>query len=146
MATKRRGHNEGSIYQRSDGRFVGAVSLGMVDGKRRRKVVYGSTREEVRQQLVKIHNDLRRGLPVQTAGTTVASFLEEWLSSVAPKFAPKTLKNYTMVVHLHLIPALGTHKLEKLTQRHVQAMLDAKSASGLTLARSSTSATSCEPP
>ncbi|HEV2073260.1 MAG TPA: hypothetical protein VGR29_06405 [Thermomicrobiales bacterium] len=58
MTTKRRrGHNEGSIYQRNDGRFVGAISLGMVDGKRRRKVIYGDTREEVRQQLVKIHND-----------------------------------------------------------------------------------------
>jgi integrase len=114
-----------------DGRFVGAVSLGMVDGKRRRKVIYGDTREEVRQKLVKIHNDLRRGLPVQTSGTSVASFLEEWLISVAGKVAPKTLKNYTMVVRVHLVPALGSHKLEKLTQRHVQAMLDSRSANGL---------------
>ena len=45
----RRGHGEGSIYQRkSDNLWVGTVDLGWVDGKRKRKVVYGATRARKR--------------------------------------------------------------------------------------------------
>jgi integrase len=48
MATqRRRGPGEGSIYQRADGQWVGAVDLGWKDGKRKRKVIYGKTRREV---------------------------------------------------------------------------------------------------
>lgn len=33
MSDARRGRNEGSIYQRANGRWVGAVPLGTVNGK-----------------------------------------------------------------------------------------------------------------
>jgi hypothetical protein len=50
--TKRRGHGEGGIYQReSDGKWCASVDLGFVNGKRRRKVVYGKTRKEVADKL-----------------------------------------------------------------------------------------------
>ena len=43
MARRRRGRNEGSIFQRADGVWVGSVILGL-DGKgRRRRTVYGKT-------------------------------------------------------------------------------------------------------
>jgi hypothetical protein len=47
---KRRGSNEGSIFQRKDGRWCAQLSLGWVNGKRRRKYIYGSTAEEVRKR------------------------------------------------------------------------------------------------
>ena len=41
---KRRGNGEGGIYQReSDGKWCASVDLGFVNGKRRRKVIYGKT-------------------------------------------------------------------------------------------------------
>lgn len=40
---KRRGHGEGSIYQRQDGRWAATVDLGWHDGKRKRKAVYAKT-------------------------------------------------------------------------------------------------------
>ena len=36
----RRGHHEGSIYQRSDGRWTATITLGYIDGKRKRKSFY----------------------------------------------------------------------------------------------------------
>ncbi len=47
MAKRRRGHGEGTIVQRSDGRWMAQIDLGYVDGKRKRKTVYGKTRKEV---------------------------------------------------------------------------------------------------
>ena len=49
---KRRGNGEGGIYQReSDGKWCASVDLGFVNGKRRRKVIYGKTRKEVADKL-----------------------------------------------------------------------------------------------
>jgi hypothetical protein len=41
-------HGEGGIYQReSDGKWCASVDLGLMNGKRRRKVMYGETRKKV---------------------------------------------------------------------------------------------------
>jgi integrase len=45
--SKRRGHGEGSVYQRKDGRWVASMSL---EG-RKRKDFYGETKKEVLDQL-----------------------------------------------------------------------------------------------
>jgi integrase len=129
--TGRRGHNEGSIYQRADGRWVGAVHLGWDATGRKRKVVYGKTRAEVNQKITRIRADHQKGLPIQTAGTTVAAFLQEWIDVVVrPNRTQGTTKQYQSMINTHLLDTIGKHKLEKLTQQHVQAMLNAKLAAG----------------
>lgn len=136
MSGKRRaGNNQGSIYRRkSDGRWVGSVSLGMVDGKRQRKTVYGSTQTEVRKKLTEIQSRLDRGIPVRTSSPTVAQYLDSWLESVEKQGRrPKTIQNYRQAIENHLKPALGRHRLEKLTQHHVQMMLDDMQSQGLEL-------------
>lgn len=48
----RRGKNEGSVYQRNDGRWCAVVSLVYdSDGKRVRKIFYGWTRSEVAMKM-----------------------------------------------------------------------------------------------
>jgi integrase len=133
--TGRRGHNEGAIYQRADGKWVGAVHLGWEGGKRRRKVVYGKDRAEVSRKVAQILNQHQRGLPVQTASKPLSMFLTEWLDQVVkPTKSYGTHQAYSIIVTKHLVPALGKHSVEKLTQQHVQAMLNAKQAEGLSLA------------
>jgi len=52
IMSKRRGKGEGAIYQReSDGKWCATVDLGFVNGKRRRKVIYGETRKDVADKL-----------------------------------------------------------------------------------------------
>ena len=53
MTGRRRGHGEGSIYRRSDGRWVAVLDLGWRDGKRTRKYFYGRTREQVARKLAR---------------------------------------------------------------------------------------------
>lgn len=129
----RRGHGEGSIYQReSDGRWVASVDLGYVNGQRKRKPLYGRTRKEVAEKLKVALRDQQRGLPVAPARQTVAQFLDEWLRDVkAPSVRPKTIRIYEQCIRLYLKPALGKHQLTKLTAPMVQRMLNELSASGL---------------
>ena len=66
----RRGNNEGSIYQRADGWWVGQVLYGYKpDGKPNRKAVLGKTREEVADFFRLKVNDLytRHILPIVQA-------------------------------------------------------------------------------
>ncbi|HET8630265.1 MAG TPA: site-specific integrase [Thermomicrobiales bacterium] len=129
----RRGHGEGSIYRReSDGKWCTAVDLGWVDGKRKRKVLYGETRKEVAEKLKVVLREHQQGLPVALGRQTVGQFLDRWLVDVAkPKLRPKTYHSYAELVRLHLKPALGHHQLAKLEPGHVQAMMNAKLEAGL---------------
>lgn len=55
---KRRGHGEGSIYLRKDGRWVAEITL--EDGKR--KPLYGKTRKEVSEKLDKARLEQKQGI------------------------------------------------------------------------------------
>lgn len=128
---RRRGHGEGGIYQRADGRWVGAVDLGWQDGKRKRKVVYGKTRAEVSQAVDRLKHQLTQGLPIQTKETTLADWLDAWLEdSVKTSVRPRTFDSYRSVAEHHLKPALGKLTLSKLSQQHIMAMMRSKRTAG----------------
>ncbi len=129
----RRGHGEGTIYRReSDGKWCTAVDLGWVNGKRKRKVIYGKTRKEVAEKLKVALRDQQQGLPVAVERQTVGTFLARWLADVAkPSVRPKTYASYADTVRLHLIPTLGRIELSKLQPQDVTALLTAKLRAGL---------------
>jgi integrase len=129
---KRRGHGEGAIYQReSDGLWCTSVDLGIINGKRRRKVIYGKTRKEVADKLKSMHRDQASGLVVVSERQTVAEFLERWLeTSVRPYRRAKTVASYEQVVALYLKPHLGKQQLSKLEPELIQSLLNTLLASG----------------
>jgi integrase len=124
---KRRGHGEGGIYQReSDGKWCASVDLGFVNGKRRRKIVYGETRKEVADKLKALHRDQAAGQAILTDRQTVEHYLDRWLeTAVNPHRRAKTANSYEQIVRLYLKPHLGRVQLAKLTPEHVQTMLNA---------------------
>ena len=88
---KRRGKCQGGIYQReSDGKWCASVDLGFVNGKRRRKVIYGKTRKEVADKLKALHRDQAAGLNIAPEQQTVAQCLDRWLDTIiTPHRRPK---------------------------------------------------------
>ena len=73
---KRRGHGEGSIHLRPDGRWCAIVDLGRdANGKRKRKYIYGKTRKEVADQLKVLHRDVAAGINARAdySGTVPSS-------------------------------------------------------------------------
>lgn len=121
---RRRGHNEGSVYQRADGRWCAVVDLGVVDGKRRRKWVYGKTRKAVAEQLKLLHSQQAQGVALRTSDRqTVGAHLAWWLEHVVkPKNRPNTYASYETQIRLHLAPALGGVKLRALTAPQCQEL------------------------
>ncbi len=97
----------------------------------RRRVVYGRTRQDVREKLLAIQLELQRRHLRTDRVPTVAEFLEYWLAqSVAPRLRPLTLAGYTVNVRKHLVPALGKIRLDRLTPQQVQEMMNERLAAG----------------
>ena len=121
----KRGNQEGSIFQRADGRWCAVVSLGWRNGKRWRKCYYGATRDEVGRQLASGLRDHQHGLNIAPERQTVAQFLDRWLKQcVAPTTRTNTLVSYSATVRLHIKPHVGHIPLAKLSPQHVQAMVN----------------------
>ncbi len=120
----RRGRGEGSITQRADGTWRGYVTTGYGPKGAIRKYYYGKAFAEVRDKVSGAQQDVRRGLPLPGERQTVASFLEDWLTTVAAqRVRPNTLASYREIVTLHVVPHIGTLKLAKLAPQDVRAML-----------------------
>jgi integrase len=124
---RHRGHGEGTIYQRADGRWCAQLSL---DGGTR-KTLYGKTRQEVARRLVEATRDRDKGLPIPGERQTVEQYLADWLRVKAQQIEPNTLERYTSLVRLHLVPTLGKRPLARLSAQQVQALLAKKLADGL---------------
>lgn len=131
MSKRRRGSGEGSIYQRPDGLWCAMIELGIVNGKRKRKYLYGATRKEVAEKLRQLFNQQQQGINIDPERITVGEFLDRWLEQVIkPHRRPRTYSSYADTVRLHLKPRLGHHQLTKLTAIHVQGMINDMAATG----------------
>src|SRR5687768_13029746 len=121
---KRRGHGEGSITLRPDGRWQAQVDLGWSDGKRRRKYLYGRTRRQVSEALRTALQAAQDGALPSDGRQTVSQFLLRWLRDVAqPRVRPRTLDTYEAAITLHIVPTLGKRPLAKLTPQDCQAWI-----------------------
>ncbi len=124
-AEKRRGHGDGGITQRKDGRWEARIDLGYQDGKRQRKVYYGKTRREVVDQLKSGPHTRQQGLPVSVERQTVGEFLSKWLEdSARPRVRPKAYDSYAQLVRLYIRPELGHIQLGKLSPQEIQQLLN----------------------
>ncbi|MGW1745397.1 site-specific integrase [Streptomyces sp. NPDC002092] len=118
----KRANGEGSIYPYKSG-FAAYVWVTTPEGDRKRKYVYGKTRDETHEKWIKLHNEATKG-PVQTRHRTVAAFLSYWLDSIVkPNLAPLSYVSYEGSVRLYITPHLGTKRLDKLTVRDVREWL-----------------------
>lgn len=133
----RRQRGEGSVFQREDGQYVGQLDLGWVNGKRRRKTVYGRTSAEVVRKIGEVRRQLAERGDLPTADITVAKWLAYWLEEIAAKrVKPSTLASYRVAVGQYLTPSIGRHRLSRLAAQHVREMHRHIAAKG----RSSTTA------
>jgi len=124
-ARSRRGHGEGTVYQRPDGRWTAQIDLGWVGGRRRRKTVYANTEREVLIKRDQVRNQLVKGVNFTEAPRTIEDWMNEWLTTVkaGDGTSASTLERYDQIVRVHIIPALGRIKLTALTPRDVQLMV-----------------------
>ncbi len=89
----------------------------------RRWITVGTyrTKREAESEERKAIEARDRGTLLDPAQTTIAELLESWLATKATDVTPQSLKGYEITIRLHLIPALGTIRVQKLTPARLQA-------------------------
>ena len=119
---KRRANGEGNIRKRKDGRWEGRYTAGYdANGKVITKNVLGRTQAEVKDKLRNAIEDSKKLDPVKAGSYTLEQWLKLWYSIyVEPQVRYSTREFYHNAIDHHIIPKLGSVKLEKLTMLQIQ--------------------------
>lgn len=123
-ARARRARGDGALYKTRNGRWVGRVELpAAADGTRRVKKVTSKNRNIVIAKLKTLRADAHAGRITASNRITAAQWLTRWLTEIHhDKIRPATYVNYEVVIRKHIIPAIGTRRLDQLTPTHIRHM------------------------
>ena len=121
---KRRGHGEGSISERPDGRWQVRIDLGRgIDGRRQRKYGYAETQSDAVDLLRRLGGRAVDGQLLSTSTPTVARFLEDWFATNSDTWRPSTRRSYRGAIDGHLVKAFGPLRIESLSPQTIQRWL-----------------------
>lgn len=114
---KRRGNQEGSIYEYRDG-FAGQVRIGA-----RRHTFYGKTRREVQGKIRAVVTDSEKGVMPAPENLTLERYFDRWLEdAIKNGVAARTSAIYAYHVRDHILPSLGKQKLKGLKATDLQRL------------------------
>ena len=119
---KRNDAGNGSVRQRTDGRWEGRYTAGYnpETGKQIQRSVYGKTKREARQKLNKVLNDMQEGTYIEPTSMTVGEWLDIWLKDYKIDIRPATWASYEQHIRVHLKPTLGKIRLNRLAPHQIQ--------------------------
>jgi integrase len=107
-------------------RWAVVVELGIIDGKRQRKYVYGKTRKEAEAKAAAAVGARQRGADLDKARTRLRDFLmDRWLPYQQPSLASHTYTSYKQICDLHINPDLGHLRLDELRVEHIDRLMAA---------------------
>src|SRR3989440_10397068 len=127
----RRKHDEGSVFQRKDGRWVAQVRL--ENGKKKQRYFKPDQEKEARIAPRKMLNEKEQGTLPTGPQQTLKAYLEQWLEQRYKLAAIRigTYDTYRAILRNHIVPSLGHIPLQKLTPQHLQAFYTEKLDEGL---------------
>jgi integrase len=112
---------KGHIRERSPGHW--AIVLDIRDpetGKRKRKWhSFSGTKREAQIERSRLVTEFAQGSYVEPSKTTLAAFLDQWLTHIEPQVAPRTHERYKEIARKNLVPLLGQTVLTKLRPEQI---------------------------
>lgn len=132
----RRGHGEGTIYQRSDGYWIGQITIGRNDeGKQERKTFSGKTEKEVIAKRNEYLYKQSRGELPKTNTVTLGEWMTTWLENYKKRtLRQTTYENYETLIKTHILKShIATVQIQKLTTDQIQRFMRLKAEKGKTI-------------
>jgi len=122
--TRRNSKGDGSVYQRSDGRWVASVVHVDDTGRKQRAYKYAKSKRDALAQLRQMRRHAEDGLPVVESRVTVGDWGERWLTVSLPASSrkPTTQETYARLARRHITSgSLADVRLDALTPSKVEA-------------------------
>ncbi len=126
VSKTRRANNEGSIFQRKDGRWGGALTMGYDDdGKIIRKTIYGKTQAEVVKKLSEISGRIKSNSYELVENNDLENLMFEYLmtfkkSAVSPRTFEGNIRNFK----IHIAPLIGKMKVYEIDSYAIQKLIN----------------------
>lgn len=119
----KRGNGEGTIVKRKDGRYMGSVTVGRdMNGKLKRKTVYGKTKKEVQEKLNDLSKQIYTDSYFEPSSLKLYDWLKTWLKNYkAISLKPSTYDLYETLIDTLIKTELGQLKLKDIKPVHIQA-------------------------
>jgi integrase len=126
---RRRDAGDGSIFQRSDGRWVARLR----DSAGRPRYLYAKDRAHAKQRLAEAHAVVHIGQPLPDQRLSFGRYLVDWVAGLgAASVKPRTIAYYERYVRIHLLRSdLAAKPLAHLEPADLRRLYAAKLASGL---------------
>jgi len=119
-STGRRLNGEGSIFQRSDDRWVCQIAI---DGKIR--YFYGKSSQEVKDKRDEALKLASKGILPEPNKVTVKEWLKTWMEEYKKdNLKAATYHSYDQLIRLHVNPAIGDKKIKDLKPSHIQKLVN----------------------
>jgi integrase len=133
---RKRGQNEGTIFEERPGRWVALVTLGyeVRDGKRRRirKKFVAETRGVVQKKLTAALREQQTGGIVPIQRDSLGGLLDRFPGLLRAKGrAESTIASYEWLIRTYIKPEIGAIPLTHLTQVHLNDFMQRKIEAGL---------------
>ncbi len=123
----RRDKGDGSVYQRSNGRYVGEYT----DANGKRRYVSGKNKPEVKAKLKEAIKNKEEGVSFDASKLTFGDYLDQWLASTKDTVGLRTYQRAEIAVRVHIKPKLGRVRLDKLTALQLDGLYRDKLKFGL---------------
>ena len=103
------------------------------DGNPDRRMVTGSTRQEVQRKLAELQRRADSGVLAgrEKERETLKAFLTRWLDAIRVTVKPATVGRYSILIRTHIEPELGGARLHALKPEAIQALYANRLVSGL---------------
>jgi integrase len=126
---RRRDAGDGSIFQRSDGRWVARLR----DAAGRPRYLYAKDRAHAKQRLAEAQAVVQTGQPLPDQRMTFGRYLVDWVAGLgAASVKPRTIAYYETYVRRHVLPNEVAQKpLARLEPSDLRRLYAAKLSSGL---------------
>jgi len=125
----------GFVKKRGKNSYRLAISLGLDSETGKYQYSWYTvkgTKRDADKRLGELLHQLDTGSFIVPGKTTLATYLEKWLSDYAkPNLTPRSYERYENITRKHLIPSLGGILLTQLRPEHLQKLYSAKLQEGL---------------
>jgi integrase len=115
-----------NIKKDKNGTYYFVISAGFnSDGKRRQIKRTGfKTQKEAKERYLIVQNELADEKFIDPSSVTFESFLDKWKKRKRNQIEESTYIRYERLCRLHIIPAIGKMKLQKINTLTVQNLID----------------------
>lgn len=110
--------------KRADGRYETTITI-TIDGEKKRKHVYGKTIKEVDDKVAELRSQSNKGNLIDDRFMTMEEWAKKWLITYKKgKVSDNTYAGYENAVNVHIIPFIGSKRLQELKKNHLQQVLN----------------------